>query len=529
MKAPSTRRRVQPITLADLRHGFDTVARLMALTLGPTGGMVLGQVGKATAEALADSATISRRITGLPGRARTGAAIACQLVRRVGQRHGDGGATALVLAQGMLRHAVKMVAAGASPTLVRRGLERGARVAHTALAEQAIPVDGEATLSGLAGAATGDRELASVLGEMLSLLGADGAVQLERHEPVTLGHEYLNGARWRARPADRQLLAGGHTELTLTDPAILVTDIMLDQTELLRPLLEAAMTLPDHPPMLVVAPGLSDGALTLLHLNEIHGRLVSAPVVLATPLVEHQDDLADLALLTGATLCSAELGLPPSAFRAEHVGRARRVLVQRGYLTVIGAAGDREKITDAAARLRARVLGLEDSVARQRLWLRQARLSGKVGTVRIGGHTRFEQDTRMAQAERAIELLGSAARDGMVPGGGIAYLNCIPAVRAARTACPERDVVAGFDAVAAGLEAPFLQLVHNGRLLEPRSALHRVRQLGATHGVDILTGRYVDMHAAGIMDAFTVTAQALAAAAETTGLLISAEVVGGRG
>ncbi|HZC27858.1 MAG TPA: TCP-1/cpn60 chaperonin family protein [Actinopolymorphaceae bacterium] len=528
--------------LGELRVGFDVLARLLAVTLGPSQGVVLSEVGAGTSESLLDSATIARRVTALPSRRQTaGAALVREMVRRVGGGYGDGGATATVLARSILRHATRVVAAGANPVLVRHGIQVGVAAACGALKDLAAPVergplagDAGSGLVGLAVAATGDAELGAVIGEMIDILGVEGAVQVEEHEAIGLAYDYLDGARWRGRPADAATLPGGSTELTLVDPLVAVADLDLTQVEQVRPLLEAALALPGRAPLLVVARDITDGAQAMFGFNDIRGTLVSAPVVVTTSKSYLSDDLADLALLTGAEVLASELGRPPEKFRPEYFGRARRALVQEGYVTVSGGRGDSSAVADRAARLRTRAWELDltarrdERSARERLWLRQARLSGRVGALRVGAATEQQIEARKTNARKAVRLLGVALRDGVVPGGGVAYLDCIPAVEARRAGCRHEDEAFGIDAVRAGLEAPFLQIVHNAGRRTPRVALSKVRELGPGHGLDVVANEFVDMRAAGICDVAAVMSVALEAAGETAGLLVSAEVVSGR-
>ncbi|GAA5024431.1 TCP-1/cpn60 chaperonin family protein [Actinopolymorpha pittospori] len=520
----------------ELCEGFETLARLLAVTLGPTRGVVLNDVGGGSAESLVESATIARRITALPGRRRNaGAALLREMVRQVGRRYGDGGATAAVLATAILRHGRRSVAAGASPVRVREGIRLGVSCAGGALKDQATPVVGEADLAGLATAVTGDPDLGAAVGELLDVLGVDGDVVVEEHYLPGLAHDYVDGARWRGRPAQRSLLPGANTELTLLEPAVVVADLELTQADQVRPFLEAVRAMPDRPPLLLVAREVSGGAQTMCELNDRRGVVVTAPVAITTSRTHVGDDFADLALLTGATVVAPESGCPPERFRPEYLGRARRALVQAGYLTVSGGSGDRGEVCALAARLRTRAWELDVSrdaateAVRDRLWSRQARLLGRVAALRVGAPTDTEREARRGLARKAVSLVRTALRDGVVAGGGVAYLDCVDAVRAGRERCPDPDRALGMAAVEAGLAAPFLQLVANAGRREPRAALEQVRGLGSGHGIDVLADRSVRMREAGIWDVAGVVAGALEAAGETAGLLVSAEVVSGRG
>ncbi|MET9022067.1 TCP-1/cpn60 chaperonin family protein [Actinopolymorpha sp. NPDC004070] len=526
---------------AALMAGFDTLARLLALTLGPSRGVVLNDAGGGTAEGLDDAATIARRVTTLPGRgANAGAALLREAVRTVVGRHGDGGATTAVLTAAIVRHAHRMVAAGANPVLVREGITAAVGCAADALKGQASPVEGPDDLAGLVTAASGDRALAGAVGELLDVLGPDGAVVVEESVRTGVAHDYVDGSRWPARPAGPELLSGGgafggsHTELTLVDPAVVVADVVLDEPAQVVPILEAVRALPGRPPLLLVARDVTGGAATTCLLNDRRGLVVSAPVVLTTAGVRQGEDLADLALLTGATVLSPEFGPPPERFVPAYAGRARRAVVRAGHMSVAGGEGDRGALTDLAARLRTRAWELDDGSeastrTADRMWLRQARLLGRVGAVRVGAATEAERDDRLRTARRAVRLARTALREGVVTGGGVAYLDCVDAVRTAWAHCTDPDRGAGMDAVAAALEAPFLRLVANAGARDPRVALAAVRALGPGHGIDVLTDRCLPMRAAGVFDVAGVAVAAVEAAGATAGVLVSASVVSGRG
>jgi chaperonin GroEL len=523
-------------TLAELQQGFDTITGLLARTLGPASGPVVNAVSRQSVELLSDSPTIARRITSLPGRGRnSGAAIARDLVRRVGERHGDGGATAAVLARAMLRESRRSVVAGANPVLVRRGLLAGVRVAGDALKHQAAAVEGESALAGLAAAASGDPELSRVLGEVLDVIGDVGALEIRRdvsaRSDSRILYDYVDGARWRARPASPDLVPEGMTEATLVEPVVALADEEIRSAADVLPLLEVAQRLPERPPLLLVAPAIGEEALQTLRMNSARGTLVSAPVVLTTARLQMHEDLDDLARLTGAQVCSAETGRPLRSVRADDLGRVRRAFVERGQLMLTGGYGDDDAVQERAAQLRAHAWerhAADGSTDIQRVWLRQARLLGRVAVVRVAARTEAELEIRTETAKRLDRLLRAALWGGVVPGGGVGFLACVPDLLAEGARLEEPEVALGMAAVRAALEAPFLQIVRNGGQDHPRVALDTVRRQGDGYGLDVLTNRYVDMREQGIFDVAAVAAGALAAAGETAAVLISAGVVAGR-
>jgi chaperonin GroEL len=454
-------------------------------------------------------------------------------VLRVVPRAGEGGATAAVLAQAILRRARVSVAAGANPVLVRRGIDLGVSAACAALQTQARPVADEAALRALASGTCHDPELSAMLAEMLDILGPEGAVHIVRSSGRGVQAQYIDGARWRARPGSHRTIPAGNTEVTLTDAAVAVADLTLDGWDTVHPLLEAALSLPGRPPLLLVAPGITDRARAMLDANDLRGTLVLAPAVLSTGASQRDADLTDIAVLTGASVIGHP-DLPVHRAGPEHFGRARRVLLQRGYLTISGGHGSSDEIDSQATSLRARAHAsaspedLEDDDA-QRLWRRQARLTGRLGTLEIGASSTQILDARVASAHKTMRLLRAALREGAVPGGGVAYLDCVPAVQEARRGCAQADEAAGVDAVLSALDAPFTRIVANHGVAEPRVVLHHARERGPGWGFDVQGARFTDMAAAGIRDVTSVLTTALEAAGRTAGVLVTAEVVAGRG
>ncbi len=505
-------------SLRHLRRGFDELAALLALTLGPTQGTIFC-TGSArnTVEILTDSGTIARRVIALPDRqADVGAMLLRNMVWGVHEQYGDGAATAAVLAQAIVRESARMIAAGANPMLLRRGIERGVEAAVTALNTQAVSISGQAALTRIAQSVTGDHELSKILGEMFDMLGADAAIEIEEYAAPYLNHDYLDGGRWRARPAARVFLPEGKPELILENPLVLVADEKIERVDMIRRLLERVVGEFKKRPLLIVAPGISGEALNALSMNHARGTLTIGAAVITTSGANQDDDLQDLAVLTGSVLLSRQ--------RGQHgdFGQARRVILTRDTLTIIGGAGDSPAKQARITALHGQMMRIKQD--RERLRMRIGRLTGGVGIVRIGAHTKRERDMRKEQAKKALLVLESALTEGVLPGGGTAYLDCIPAVLAAHKGC-DGDIAFGIGAVASALEAPFCQLVHNHGHVAPQVALNAVKKMGVGHGFDTLTGNYACMAEVGVMDSVRVLRGVLTAAASTAIMAITTEVI----
>ena len=513
-----------PEALTYMSQGFDKLASLLALTLGPGQGSILSGSMHAAPEVLQDAATIARRIVALPNRGEdAGAMLLRNMVWGVRERYGDGAATASVLAQAIVHEASTQIAAGANPMAMRRGIERGVAAVSHALAEQVVPARGQALLARLAASVTGDPELGAVLGEMFDLLGTDAALLVEEFAAPYLDHEYLDGGRWRARTAARDLMPEGR-ELTLEHPLVLVIDQKLEHIVQVQAALELAALAPGRPPLLLVAREITGEALRALTINHARGVLtIGAAIVTTGPALA--DDLGDIAALTGAQVLTDVLGRPPQRVQPHCFGRARRTILNREYLTLLGG--------DGRAAMQARVAGLRGELTHinrdhanwKRLKMRVARLSQGVGILKIGASTPRERTHKKEQAEKALRVLEAALDEGLVPGGGVAFLNCRCAVQAVRQACADSDEAAGVTAVAAALDAPLRQIVCNHGVVHPPFAVAEALRLGAGYGFDTRTGMYVDMVEAGVFDSLRVARGAIEAAASAAVMAITTGVI----
>ncbi len=516
-----------PQALLAMARGFERLAALLARTLGPCRGGVLHGRGRRAPELLADAGTVARRVVRLPERGEdAGAMLARNMVWTVRERYGDGAATAAVLARAMVRESVRSVAAGACPTRVRRGLERGLAAALPALGAQAIPVDGHEQLAGIAAGVTGDAELGRLVGELFDVLGPGAALQVEEYAAPFLDRAYLPGGRWRAYPAARALMPEGATELTLAEPLILAVDQRLARVSEVRRALELAAQAPGKPPLLIVARGISGDALTTLTLNHTRGALTIGAAILAGGAAELADDLADIALLTGGQVAAEALGRPPQATQPAWLGRAQRAVVTHEHVTITGGGGDDALLQRRVAELRGRMarLTLADP-ERDRLRLRAARLAGGVGIVKVGGYTAAEREQRKELARKALRVLDLALAEGMAPGGGAAYLACVPAVRAAQQGAASADEAAGVAAVARALAEPAAQIVRNHGAVHPPVALAEIERLGPGHAFDAGAGAYAHMAEAGILDSLAVLRGALMAATSAAAMLVTTDVL----
>lgn len=496
-----------------LKRGFDTLADLLALTLGPSQGIILSQPQTgSTPEILTDAATIARRLMQLPQRTEdVGAMLLRNLVWRMHQRVGDGCATTAVLAQAILREAHRYQAAGANPMLLRTGLDHAARAALDALGDLAQPVSGEDDLIAVAETITGEPDLSLLLGEIFDLLGPDAHVNIEEYVAPYFEREYKEGGRFQGRLASPYFVTDPPTRRAIVpgcQVALYGGEVSsLEDVQTLLELVAAS----ESKRLALLAHDIKGVALSTLVANHQKGNLRVVAAALRRPESKRRTDFQDLAVLTGAAYLSPELGSSLRQIKAAHLGTARRVEADAEEVIVVGevshAAAVRAQIDELRGRLQA-VTEAADEEEAQELRFRLARLSGQVATLKVGAATKTEREVMLQKARKGLRALPIALREGVVPGGGVAYARCMPAVRAARGGLAAEEAW-GADILERALREPFHRIAQNAGVDSPATMLERAQRQGPEFGLDAVSGQIVDMGAAGIVDAAGVLREAL--------------------
>ncbi len=507
-----------------LKRGFDQIANLLALTLGPTQGAILSAKDTGAApEILTDAATVARRIIALPDRAEdVGAMLARNLVWRQHVRAGDGGATAVVLAQAILRHARAYIAAGGNAMMLRRGIERAARAAVDALTTMARPARTE-ELAHVAETLTGDPKLSALLAEIFTKLGPDAHVTIEDYLAPYLERQYYEGGRFVGRLVSPYLITDSATRrANIADCHIALYAGTVSGIDDIEPLLKIVAETSWHQ-VALIAKEISGTALMTLVLNHRHGKLKILAAELREKDSKRTNDFQDLAVLTGATILSPETGRPLAKIEPSDLGAAPRVEADADELIVVAGEGDPEAVKKHADTLRARIetLPADDDETRD-LKFRLARLNGQIAKLLIGAHTAAERGVIHQQAEKAIRALPLALRKGVAPGGGVAFLNCIPAVRAVQAT---GDEAFGVQVVARALAEPFKRIVQNAGLDAPASLIAEAQRRGVNFGCDAMTGQIVAMDDAGILDSVGVLREALQTAVSGAVMALTTETI----
>ncbi len=517
-----------PESIQQLKLGFDSLSDLLAVTFGPTQGIVYASTDlQPRPELLTDAATIARRVTELPDpRQNVGAMLLRNLVWRMRDRVGDGGALVAVLAQAMLSNALRYVAAGANPVLVQKGLKVGVQAALDRLDELSQPVQDQQGLAAVAFGVTGEPALSDMIGEVFHLLGPLAHVSVEDYLAPYLQRQYLEGGLWKGKLSSPAFI-NSHTtaQAILAEPQVVLYDGNISSIDHVRPALEL-ISLVQPPHLLLVAHKVEGKALNLLSATNQRTVIKIIPFGLERAGEKAHADLADLALLTGATLISPQTGRKLESVRAEDLGRARRAEAGSESLLVVGGAGDPDRVFDQIDTLYSRLeaLPLGDD-GRPELEMRLGRLSDKMCVLKIGAYTQAERDYLHNRVVQGVRVVRAAYEDGVLPGGGAAYIHCIPAALETTRGLAE-DEALGVRAVARALEAPMARILQNAGVPAPGVILSDLKEAGSGYCYDVLGGDLVEARTAGVLDATRVARAALetavsgAAMALSTGTLV---------
>jgi chaperonin GroEL len=511
-----------------LKQGFDQMAELLALTLGPTQGNILNARETSSPELLGDAATIARRVIALPGQAaNVGAMLMRNMAWRTHLRAGDGVATTAVLAQAIFREAFRYVQAGGNAMLVKRGLERAVPIVLSELAAQAQAVADEERLTQVAQAITAEPALSLILGEMFEVLGAQAHITIEDYVAPYLERVYYDGGRWTARLESHYFMTDqiGKRAVQNDCPVALLAGPVKTLDDI-QPLLEL-LAQQKKRQVLLVAYEVSGEALGVLVANHQKESFKIVAVSPRRPANRRMEDFEDLAVISGANLLRSEWGQTLAHLTPTDLGYVRRVVATANDMVISGGGGAASARREHIQNLQAH-LGLlpETDEERDELRLRLARLSGGVGLLKVGAHSKLERKVLHENAEKAIGSLRLAMAEGVAPGGGVAYLRAIPALAQFAARLEQDDEQQGVRILARALEEPFRRIVQNRGLTAPSAALAEVRRLGSDYAYDAFSDRTRPWAEIGLWDPVGVLRIALETAASgamlalTTGAMV---------
>ena len=504
-------------------RGFESMARLLALTLGPIGGNIANaREPKGEPELLYDAATIARRIINLPDRTEdAGAMMMRHIVWNVREQMGDGSATTAVLAQAVARGTQRIIAAGANAMMVKRGVDKATAVAIDALDKMSMPLVGEDRIAAVAKAATGEPEIGNLLGEMYDVLGPNANIVIEPYIATYHDLTYHEGARFKGGILSPYLYTDTVRRLAvLEDPYVLVADLSFQSVESASNILEQVLKAGGKS-VLIICKALSDKAIGVLTANNEAGTVQSCVTNMKPVGETRRGTVEDIALLTGGKPLTDKSGMAPEDVTITDFGRADRAIVTRDYYLIIGGHGDRKSTRERVQNLRQRLRETVDSDEREMLRELLPHFSAGVGELRIGALTEQERKVLTETAEQAMKAVMAGMESGIVAGGGAAYLACVPALQEIKA---EGDEALGVQILARALEEPMRCIATNADV-HPPLAIAESQRMGPGHGFDVIQKRVVNMIEAGIVDPTSVVKRALQQAVSGAMMLLTTDAL----
>ena len=506
-------------------RGFESMARLLSITLGPIGGNIANaREPKGEPELLTDAATIARRILSFPDSVETaGAMMMRHMVWRARADVGDGSATTAVLALAIAREAQHMVAAGANPMLIKRGIELATEVVVKALEGISVPLEGEERIAAVATAAIGDHEIGKILGEMYDVLGPNANIVIEPYIATYHDRAYHEGARFKGGYLSPYLLTDTTRRVAaLDDVYVLVADMVFESAQSAQNILEQVVKAGGKN-VFVICKNMSDKGIGVLVVNNERGSIHSCAANMKPIGEARRGMVEDIAVLTGGRGLTDKSGMAPESVTLKDLGRAERVVVTGEYYLIIGGKGDKQALRERVQKLRQRLRETHDPDERDTLRELLTHFSAGVGELRIGALTEQERKALTETAEQAMKVVAAGMEGGIVPGGGAAYLACIPAVEALAKET-QGDEAIGMQILARALEEPMRCIAGNAGA-HPPLAIAEARRAGVGYGFDVRQKKTVHMIAEGIADPTLVVKRALQLASSGAMMLLTTEAL----
>ncbi|MFD9301649.1 chaperonin GroEL [Streptomyces sp. NPDC060048] len=503
-----------------LERGMNQLADAVKVTLGPKGRNVVLEKKWGAPTITNDGVSIAKEIELEDPYEKIGAELVKEVAKKTDDVAGDGTTTATVLAQALVREGLRNVAAGANPMALKRGIEKAVEAVSGALLEQAKDVETKEQIASTASISAADTQIGELIAEAMDKVGKEGVITVEESQTFGLELELTEGMRFDKGYISAYFATDmERMESSLDDPYILIVNSKIGSVKDLLPLLEKVMQ--SGKPLLIIAEDVEGEALSTLVVNKIRGTFKSVAVKAPGFGDRRKAMLGDIAILTGGTVISEEVGLKLENAGLDLLGRARKVVITKDETTIVDGAGDSDQVAGRVNQIRAEIENSDSDYDREKLQERLAKLAGGVAVIKAGAATEVELKERKHRIEDAVRNAKAAVEEGIVAGGGVALLQASAVFEKLELT---GDEATGANAVRLALEAPLKQIAINGGL-EGGVVVEKVRNLQIGWGLNAATGEYVDMIAAGIIDPAKVTRSALQNAASIAALFLTTEAV----
>ncbi len=504
-------------------RGVDKLADVVAVTLGPTGRNVILDKSYGGPTVTKDGVTVSKEIELEDRFENMGAKLVNEVASKTSDVAGDGTTTATLLARAIFREGLRNIAAGSNPTAIRRGIDRAVQAAVESLSSMAKPANNKEQMASVGSiSANNDPVIGNLLAEAMQTVGRDGVITVEEGKTAETTYEIVEGMQFdKGYLSPYFINRSPEMDCLLEDVYILIHEKKISNLRDLVPLLEKAMQ--KAKPLLIIAEDIEGEALTTLVVNKLRGILNICAVKAPGFGDRRKAMLGDIAVLTGGTVISEDLGVKLENVELAQLGRAKKISIDKDSTTIVEGAGKRADIVARCDQLRAQIESTDSDYDREKFQERLAKLCGGVAVVSVGANTEAEMKQKKARVEDALHATRAAAEEGIVPGGGVALVRSREAVEKARSAA-RGDEKIGVDIVLRSLDMPIRQIADNCGV-DGSVIADEVGRKAAAIGYDANTGKYVDMFKAGIIDPVKVVRTALESAASIAGLMLTTETM----
>ena len=510
-----------------LKRGIDTVATAVSTTLGPKGRNVAIDKKFGAPTITHDGVTVAKEIELEDPYENMGAQLFKEAAIKTNDIAGDGTTTATVLAQHMVHEGLKNVAAGANPMLLKQGIEAGTQALSNKIRGMAISIDSFEEIASVASISAQDPEIGKLIATVMDKVGKDGVITVEESKLLEFETEYVEGMQFdRGYISPYFVTDAEHMEAVIEDAYILIHDKKISSAQDIIPVLEKLVQI-GRKNLVIIAEDVDGEALATLVLNKLRG-MINALAIKAPGFGDRRKAmLQDIAVLTGGEVITEEMGRKLDSVQISDLGRAGKVVSTKDDTTVIDGKGDEKAINGRVDQIKVEIDRSTSDYDKEKLQERLAKLAGGVAVIRVGAATEVELKEKKHRVEDALSATRAAVEEGIVPGGGVALLNALPALDDVKT--PAGDISTGVNILRVALEAPMRKIAENAGM-NGDVIIQNVRRLqdekgDAQLGYNVMTGEYPNMVKAGIIDPAKVTRGALENAASIAAMILTTEAL----
>ena len=505
-----------------LESGVNQLADTVRVTLGPKGRNVVLDKSFGAPLITNDGVTIAKEIELADAFENMGAQLVKEVATKTNDVAGDGTTTATVLAQAMINEGMKNLAAGANPIVLRKGMKKATEAAVEAIARMSKPVNGKSEIARVAAISSADDEVGEMVADAMEKVSKDGVITIEESKTMKTELDLVEGMQFdRGYVSAYMATDMDKMEANLDDPYILITDKKIANIQEILPLLEQVVQ--SSAKLLIIAEDIEGEALTTLIVNKLRGTFSVVGVKAPGYGDRRKEMLKDIAILTGGTVISEELGLDLKDATLDQLGRAKSVKVQKENTIIVDGLGDKAEIAARVAQIKAQLEETTSEFDKEKLQERLAKLAGGVAVIRVGAATETEMKEAKLRMEDALSAAKAAVEEGIIVGGGSAYIHASADVEAVADSL-EGDEKTGAKIILKALEAPLFHIAANAGL-EGSVIINKVRESEVGMGFDAYKEEYVNMVEAGILDPAKVTRSALQNATSVASTLLTTESV----